>query len=168
MSSIFEKWDNAINTESLAKDIAEASQNTGGGSYEEIAYGDYEVAVEHMEIKKSSKGDPMVTIWFKIVDGNCKGSMIFYNQVIKEGFQIHFVNELLRAMVSEMEDSNFADRIDVMKVDFKYSTYNELIMDIFEEISDNFEYKLAYKKGKPDKKGGFYSEYEIKEVYVLD
>ena len=44
----------------------------------------------------------MVSIWFKIVsDGDYKGSILFYNQVITQGFQIHNCNELLRKMVEE-------------------------------------------------------------------
>jgi hypothetical protein len=36
-------------------------------------------------------------------------------------------------------------------------------MDIFEAINENFEFALAYKKGKKD-----FSTYEIKEVFVLE
>ena len=152
---MFDKWDKAINTDDLAKDVAEASKNTGG-SYEEVPHGDYEVAVEQMELKASKKGDPMVSIWFRIVDGSHKGSMIFFNQVITQGFQIHIVNELLRMMVSEMEDAPV--------VEFRtYNQYAELLMDIHEAVSDTFEFKLSYKKGKKD-----FSTYEITEVFILD
>jgi protein involved in ribonucleotide reduction len=44
-----------------------------------------------------------------------------------------------------------------------YSQYANLIMDIFESVNENFEYALAYKKGKKD-----FSTYEIKEVFPLD
>jgi hypothetical protein len=155
MSTIFEKWDKSIDTEGLQKDIEEAAKNTGG-NYKEVPHGKYEVAVEQMELKASKKGDPMVSIWFRIVDGAFDNSIIFYNQVIKEGYQIHFVNELLRKMVSEMEDAPV--------VEFKtYKQYGNLIMDIHEAIDGNFEFALDYKEGK---KG--FSTYEIKEVYVLD
>lgn len=155
MANIFDKWDKEINTEGLANDVKEAAEN-GGGDYKEVPHGDYEVAVQQMELKASKKGDPMVSIWFKILEGEFKGSIIFYNQVITQGFQVHFVNEMLRMMVSELEDAP--------AVEFKsYKQYGNLIMDIFEAINDNYEFVLSYKKGKKD-----FSTYEIKEVFVLE
>ena len=156
MGNIFDKWDKSIDTEGLAADVQEAAKNGGTGEYKEVPHGDYEVAVQQMELKASKKGDPMVSIWFKILDGEFKNSIIFFNQVITQGFQVHIVNEMLRMMVSEMEDAPV--------IEFKsYNQYGNLIMDIFEEVSENFEFVLAYKKGKKD-----FSTYEIKEVFVLE
>ena len=155
MANIFDKWDKEIDTEGLAADTLEAAEN-GTGNYKEVPHGDYEVAIQQMELKASKKGDPMVSIWFKILDGEFENSIIFFNQVITQGFQVHIVNEMLRMMVSEMEDAPV--------IEFKsYKQYGNLIMDIFEAVSDNFEYALAYKKGKKD-----FSTYEIKEVFVLE
>ena len=156
MADIFDQLDNSVDMEGLQNDIKEAAENGGTGQYKEVPHGNYEVAVEQMELKASKKGDPMVSIWFRIVDGDFKNSIIFYNQVITQGFQIHIVNELLRSMVSEMADAP--------EVEFKtYKQYGNLLMDIFEEISDSFEFNLSYQKGKKD-----FSTYEIKEVYVLE
>lgn len=155
MANIFDKWDKEIDTEGLANDVKEAAAN-GSGEFKEVPHGDYEVAVHQMELKASSKGNPMVSIWFKILDGDFKGSMIFYNQVITQGFQVHQANEMFRMMVSELEDAP--------EIEFKsYKQYGNLIMDIFEAINENFEYVLSYKKGKKD-----FSTYEIKEVFVLE
>ena len=155
MANIFDKWDKEIDTAGLANDVKEAASN-GTGDFKEVPHGDYEVAVHQMELKASSKGNPMVSIWFKILEGEFKGSMIFFNQVITQGFQVHIVNEMLRKMVSEMEDAP--------EIEFQsYKQYGNLIMDIFEAVSDNFEYALSYKKGKKD-----FSTYEIKEVFVLE
>jgi hypothetical protein len=155
MANIFEKWDNTIDTEGLAADVKEASQNNS--EFKEVPHGDYEVAVQQMELKASSKGDPMVSIWFKIVsDGEFKGSMIFMNQVVTQGFQVHIVNEMLRMMVSEMPDAPV--------IEFKsYKQYANVIMDILESINGNYEYALSYKKGKKD-----FSTYELTEVYELE
>ena len=157
MGNVFDKWDKTIDTEGLAKDVAEAAEN--GGNYKEVPHGNYEVKVEQMELKESKAGDPMVSIWFKIVeDGEFKGSMIFFNQVITQGFQVHIVNEMLRDLVQEMEDAP--------EIEFrKYSQYADLIMDIFEAIDDNFEYELEYKANPKNKK---FNTYKIKEVFVLD
>lgn len=157
---IFSKWDKEIDTEGLQKDIEEAATNGGGGNYKEVPHGNYEVAIQQMELKASKKGDPMVSIWFKIVsDGEYKGSMIFYNQIITQGFQIHNCNEMLRMIVSEMGE-------DIPFVEFKtYKQYSELLMDIYEAVADNFEYVLKYTANKKNKD---FSDFEITEVFMLE
>ena len=156
--NIFDKWDESVDVEGLAKDVQEAAEN-GTGSFKEVPHGDYEVAVTKLELVASKKGDPMVSIWFKVVsDGEYKGSLIFFNQVITQGFQIHIANEMLRAMcdLTECEDAPV--------IEFKtYKQYAELIMDVFEAIDDNFEFALKYGKGKKD-----FSTYEITDVFPLE
>ena len=154
--NIFDKWDESVDVEGLAKDVQEAAEN-GTGNYKEVPHGNYEVSINKLELTSSKKGDPMVTIWFKIVsDGEYKGSLIFMNQVVNQGFQIHIANEILRSLVAECNS--------VPEIEFKnYKQYHELLMDIFEAIDDNFEFALAYKKGKKD-----FSTYEITDVYPLE
>lgn len=152
---MFEKWDNQVDMEGLKKDIAEAAANGGQGNYKEVPHGDYEVSIKNMELKASKKGDPMVSIWFQIVSGEFENSVIFFNQVITQGFQIHIADEMLRSLVSGMDAP--------IPVEFQnYKQYGQLILDIFEATSD-FEYALAYKKGKKD-----FSTYEITDVFALD
>jgi len=78
--------------------------------------------------------------------------MIFMNQVITKGFQIHIMNEFLRSL-----DSGY-------DVEFKsYSQYGQLLMDIHEAIDGRLEYGLIYGEGK---KG--FSTYEISDVYEVE
>ena len=155
MANIWDEFDKAIDTEGLAKDVEEAAEN---GGRREVPHDTYEVAVTKLELVKSKKGDPMVTCWMKIVEGEYKNSLIFMNQVVTQGFQIHIANEFLRSLISEVED---ADKPDVI---FKtYNQYNGMVMDVMELIDGNFEYLLDY--GENSK--GF-NTFEIKEVYVLE
>lgn len=149
--NIWDKFDKEVDTEGLAADVATAAEN-GSGTYKEVPHGKYEVAVNKMELTASKKGDPMVSIWFKIVsDGEYKGSLIFFNQVITQGFQIHIVNELLRAM-----DSGVV-------IEFKtYKQYGNMLMDVFEAIDGNLEFGLDYAKGKKD-----FSTYAITDVFEV-
>lgn len=151
-NNVWDKFDKSVDTEGLAHDVKEAAEN-GSGNYKEVPHGLYEVSVEKMELTESKKGDPMVTIWFKIVsEGEYKGSLIFFNQVITQGFQIHIVNELLRAMDTDIS------------IEFvTYSQYGNMLMDVFEEINGNLEFALKYSKGKKD-----FSTYEITEVYEVE
>lgn len=157
---MFSRWDKEIDTEGLQKDVAEAATNNNSGIFKEVPHGNYEVAIHQMELKASKKGDPMVSIWFKIVsEGEYKGSMLFYNQVITQGFQIHNCNEMLRKICEEMG-------ADMPIIEFKtYKQYSELLMDIFENAADNFEYALKYTANKKNKD---FSDFEITEVFILE
>ncbi len=151
MAIDFSKFDKMYNSEQLAKDVEEVAKNGGTGTYEDVPEGLYAVAIEKMELTESRKGDPMLSVWFKIRDGKFKGSYIFMNQVITRDFQIHIVNEFLRSLDSGVDEIKFVN----------YSQYNQLILDIAEAIdSDNLSYDLRYGKNA---KG--YSTFEIESVY---
>lgn len=143
----FSKFDKQVDLEGLKKDIEDSANN----DFKEVPHGNYEVAITKLELAESKKGDPMVKIWFKVVNGEYKGSLIFMNQVITRGFQIHIVDELLRSLETDIEISFES-----------YSQYNDLLMDIFEAIDGNFEYGLKYGENK-----GF-DTFEITEVFELD
>lgn len=147
--NIWDEFDSAIDTKGLAADVKEAAEN--GATYKEVPHGDYEVAIDKLELVKSKAGDPMVSVWFKVLNGEFKGSRIFMNQVIKEGFQVHIVNEFLRSLDTD---------IDIEFVTYKQ--YGNLLMDVMEAIEGNLEYALSYKEGK---KG--FSTYEITEVFEV-
>jgi len=150
MANIWEKFDKAIDIEGLQKDVREAAEN--GANFREVPHGEYEVKIEKLELVESKAGDPMVTVWFKVLAGDYKGSMIFMNQVITKGFQIHIMNEFLRSL-----DSGY-------DVEFRsYSQYGQLLMDIHEAIDGRLEYGLKYGEGK---KG--FSTYEITDVWEVE
>lgn len=144
------KFDKEFDNEALRDEVKEATENGGSGEYREVPTGDYEVEIEKLECTSSKKGDPMVTVWFNILEGDFEGSKIFMNQIITKGFQIHIVNEFLRSLGTDND------------VEFKtFSQYEELINKIFDDLdSDGLEYRLKYGKSK---KG--YPTFEIKEVY---
>ena len=144
---MFEKWNSNVDLNGLQKDIKDAQENKR--EYEEIPHGEYEVKVDKMELKSSKKGDPMVSIWFTILEGKYKNSKLFLNQVITQGFQIHIVNELLKSMKTDL-NIEFVD----------YKQYAELLLDVAEECdSNNLEFALKYE----DNKG--YDKFTITEVF---
>lgn len=143
----FSKFDQKVDLEGLKKDIEDSANN----DFKEVPHGNYEVAVTKLELGESKKGDPMVKVWFKIVSGEYKGSLIFMNQVITQGFQIHIVDELLRSFETDI-DVHFES----------YSQYAELLADVYETIDGNLEYGLKYGENK-----GF-NTFEITEVFELD
>ena len=147
---IFAKWDKEIDTEGLKKDIKEAVANNGTREFEKIPYGMYEVAVEKLELKPTKQTkEPMVSVWFKILEGKYKNQKLFMNQKITKGYQIHLADEFLKSLGTDLA------------VDFEnYSQYKDLLMDIHEAIDeDGLTYALKYE----DNKG--YDKFTITEVY---
>lgn len=153
------KFDKQVDLESLTADVKEVEEN-GGGDFEPVPDGQYEVEVEKLEMTESKKGDPMLTIWFKIVEGDLEGQRIFYNKVMQPqndrafGLQVHQNNEMLRSLWDCEKD----------EVEFKgFKQYADLVLDIHEDIDGNFEYLLE----KGTNKDG-YDTFKILEVFELE
>src|SRR5690625_2002967 len=161
MSNKFDwsKFDKQVDLEALQEDVEEVEKN-GGGSFTEVPDGEYEVEVNKMEMRESKACDPMLTIWFKILEGDYEGQLIFYNGVMQPqntnafGIQTHRNNEMLRALWDcEKDDVKFTG----------FADYADLVLDIHEEIDGAFEYLLKKEKNKD----GF-DEFKILEVYELE
>ena len=147
MADIFEKWNSNVDLAGLQQDVKDAQDNNK--EFEKVPHGEYEVKIDKMELKASKKGDPMVSIWFTILEGKYKKSKLFLNQVITQGFQIHIVNELLKSMGTDLV-IEFVD----------YKQYADLILDVAEECdTNNLEFALKYE----DNKG--YDKFTITEVF---
>lgn len=147
--NIWDKFDKEIDVEGLKEDAKAAAEN--GGDFKEVPHGLYEVKVDKMELKESKKGKPMLSIWFKILNGEYENSLIFYNQVLSTGFGLHNANDFLRSLDSGID------------IEFKsFKQYNDLILDVHEAIDGNAEYALDYSEGK----NGF-SKYEITDIYEV-
>lgn len=145
MSNIWEKFDKEID-----KDIQKQIEDAENSEYKEVPLGDYEVKVDNMELKISKSGNPMVSIWFRIVAGDYNNNLLFMNQVINQPFQIGLANKILRAL-----DPN-------KNIEFEtYSQYANLIMDIYEEIDGKFEYAIRY----GEKKG--FSTFEVLDIFEV-
>lgn len=151
MAIDFSKFDKQVDLDGLKNDVKEAEENGGTGNFKEVPLGTYEVAITKLELGESKKHDPMVKVWFKILEGEYKNSLLFMNQVITQGFQIHIVDEFLRSLETDVE------------IGFEsYSQYAQLLMDVYEAVNGNFEYGLKYGENK-----GF-NTFEITEVFEVE
>ena len=148
--NIWEKFDKQVDVEGLKEDVKEAAENKI--EFKEVPEGKYEVKITKMELKESKKGRPMVSIWMKILEGEYKGQLIFYNQVVDIAFGLHKVNKFLRSLDSGLE------------VQFdNFTQYGNLLMDIHETIDGVLEYGLKYSKNN---KG--YDEFEITDTFEVE
>lgn len=153
----FEKFDEIVDLEGLKADIAAASDGGNSAERKDVPHGTYEVAIEKLELTTTkTSGKPMVSCWFRVLsEGEYLGQMIFMNQVVSQGFQIHIANEFLRSI---------ADAPDAPTITFEsYSQYAQLIMDVAEYIDGKFEYALRY--GQTPKG---YDTFEIEEIFELE
>lgn len=125
-----------------------------GSNFETVPHGTYEVEINKMQLKKSKKGDPMLSIWFKILNGQYKGGLIFYNQVLNTGFGLHNANEMLRSLDSGVE---------IEFVNFKQ--YHNMILDVYEAVKGNLEFALKYTENSKNKD---FSNYEITDVFEVE
>lgn len=155
----WDKFDKQVDLEALQEDVKDVEVN-GGGDFEPLPDGQYEVAVEKMELGESKKGDPMLTIWFIILDGEYEKQRLFYNKVMQPqndnafGIQVHQNNEMLRGLWDcEKDDVKFTS----------FKDYADLVLDIHEDIDGQLEYLL----GKTTNDGG-YDNFEILEVFEVE
>lgn len=149
MAIDFSKFDEKVDLDGLRNDIAEAESN--GGDYKEVPHGNYEVKIQKLELSESKKGDPMFVCWMKILSGDYANSLIFMNQVVTQGFQIHIVDDFLRSLDSGVE------------VGFEsYAQYADMIMDVAEAINGKLEYAVEYGENK-----GF-NTFKITDVFEVE
>lgn len=127
-TDIFTKFNENFDIAGLQEDIA----NAGTTTFEEVPHGDYEVSITKLELGESKKGLPQAKVWFKIVAGDFKGQLIFMNQNLTSGFQIHTMNTFLEHL-----DSGY----DIVFQDFVQ--YANLMASAFEAIKED-EYQLSY------------------------
>ena len=179
--SIFDKYASKINADDLKASQQEIQTNAnGGGNYEEVPVGKYEVKVDKLECKKSSKNNPMVSIWFRILKGKFEKSVIFCNGVFHEDWMRHRVADIITAIVCGVNgDYDFTiinDIVDdpemhigtvdqakalinlILKSN-NMQMINDFCMDIHEGIDGRLEYLLDYGLTKG------YNTYTIEEVF---
>lgn len=148
----FKKFNKMIDIDGVKKDMAEAATN--GGDFEDVPYGKYEVKLDKLELVEcksdANKGQPMVSAWFKVIEGQQKNRLIFLNQLVNAGFKIHIMKEFLSSLDSGC-DVVFED----------YEQFGNLLMDIL-EASSNTGFVLDYYENK---KG--YKAYKIIEVFDI-
>lgn len=157
--SIFEKYASKINQEELNKSQQEIQANASGGQREEVPVGKYEVKVDKLECKMSKAGNPMVSIWFRILEGKFEKSVIFYNGVFHEDWMRHRVAKILSDI---LDDGDRTAEINLILKSGNVGEINDFCMDIHEVVDGKREYLLDYGLSKG------YQTYKIEEVFDVE
>lgn len=145
----------SIDAKELNKEVAELKESNG--DYPEIPHGTYEVKIAKMELRPTKKtGAPMLSVQFKILEGEFKNMNLWMNQVIVMGdhndkFRLHNANEFLRSL-----DTG----IDIVFEGVR--AYENLVAEVFEAVKDQgLEYAIEYGQNKNG-----YDIYRVKEVFA--
>lgn len=147
--SIWEKFEKSFDSKGLIDEARNASE--GSNEYKEVPHGEYEVKFKKLALTKSKKDSPMVQAWMEVVEGQYKGSLIFYNQVISSGFGLLNAKRFIESLKSGID------------IEFKsFPQFYDLLQEVFEAIDGVSEYALEYGEGK----NGF-NTYEITEVFEV-
>lgn len=151
MAIDFSKFDKEVDAKQLAKDVEEAAKNAD--QFEETPDGKYVCKVENLEIGETKDGRPMLKAMFRITEGEQKKRCLFVNRVLfgtkNDANMIASACGFLRSLDSGI-DVSFES----------YSQFNDLVLDIFEEIEGTLEYEVEYKKDA-------FNQVSIKEVFEV-
>lgn len=146
----FTKFDKAINEAELAKQLQEAKNNPQQ-SDRQVPKGSYTVKIEKMELAATKDGRPMFKVQCRILEGEFKKWCVFMNRVI---YGTKNDANMIQSVIGWLEKLE----VDI-DVEFKnYSQFNDLILDIFEEVADAVELDIEY---DPDA----FNTISIKEVF---
>lgn len=168
----FSKFDKQVDTKQLQKDTEEAVKNGGTGEYPEIPNGKYIAKIENMELGSTKDNRPMFKIQFRLIEEsenndnldvekffkNWKGKKkpcVFMNRVVygtkNDANMIASVIGFLNKLESEISPISFES----------YSQFNDLILDIMDDIDGNLEYEIDYDKDA-------FNSVSILEAYEVD
>lgn len=145
----FQRFNEEFGGQKALDALKEAQQN----EYKEVPDGEYVCKLEKLELGETKKdGKPMIKGTFRILQGEFKKSCLFVNQVFTTGFPQHKGLQFLRSL----------QVFDESEIDFdgNFETFNDLLLDIAEEVEAA---KLTHLVAKI--KDGDYARYSVLEVY---
>jgi len=146
--SIFDKFKNGINQEEINKAIERAKEN--GGDYKEVPTGKYTAKVEKIELGTTKGGADKIATWFKITEGEFKGSLVFKNCVMNEQWQIDQAFNFITDLGADLDSGELNNDEDLQ----------DYLNEVLEEISDiGLEYKIQH---TVNNKG--FGDVQIKEI----
>lgn len=142
MAVDFSAFKESLNEKQIEKMEQDYKQDQGNGSFPELPSGVYPVVLDKMEVAKSQWGTDQVNITFKIVDGDHKGKLIFYNGT----FDTHFAHGYSQTarLLSEMTDGDLDENSILYNLTKSVDEAANYITDLYQALAEQFEYDLDY------------------------
>ena len=151
--SVFDEFDKQFDLDGIKEDMKAAGDRTP--SYENVPYGEYVVKVESCELKMTKKTNkPMISTWFRVMEGPQKGHIIFSNRVLvprdpsKTGAVLAMAKEFLESLDTGV-DCSFES----------FAQYEQVCLDVA-KAAECLEYHINYYENN---KG--FEVIEVKEVF---
>lgn len=131
------------------------------GEFVPVPYGAYEVRVSSLKLGTSKKGNPTVKMSFKVINGDYKGKVIYYNKVVF-GKYYHWAIKQVGQLLSSMKtDIDLSSRQFIANGELDYNAYRDILQAVYDDITARgLEFHLEYAQ---DEKG--YDTYTIAEVF---
>ena len=154
MAIDFSKFDAAVDTAALQKDLNDAKVN----EFEDVPDGKYIVSIEKMEIKLTKTGDKlMFAVQFKIKEGEYANRMIFFNRVISGNTSPKWTNaQAIKSVITWLSELE----TEVEPEFINYEDFADCVLDIFQEVQNTVELEVQYK-------GDAFNPVTINEVFDL-
>lgn len=139
MAIDFSKFDSAVDTAALQKDVEKAKAT----EFEDVPDGTYIVSIEKMEIKLTKKGDKlMFAAQFKIKEGEHKNRMIFFNRTISGNTSEKWTDaQAIKSVITWLGKLE----TEVEPEFINYEDFAECVLDIFQEVQGKIELEVDYK-----------------------
>lgn len=175
MSRLSDKYGKKVSKkEEQAIQKAMDEQKANQGRFREVPAGTYKVVVDKLELGESSWGDAQITLWFKITDGEFKGSRIFYNGTFDEHFE-HGINSTAILLADLLDDEDLTSA-QIAVILGRFDDDETVVADFLADAAEALEslaYDLEYTTTVSTKKNSSGKNYvnhtyEVLEVYETD
>ncbi|MFI3236790.1 MAG: DUF669 domain-containing protein [Lachnospiraceae bacterium] len=132
----FSKFDEKVDLDGLQKEVSEAKETT------ETPDGTYVVSIEKMEIKLTKAEDKlMFAVQCKIVEGDQKGRMIFFNRIISGNKSPKWTDgQAIKSVITWIGHLIEDDEIEFVN----YQDFAEQVLDVFQEVQGAIEVEVDY------------------------
>lgn len=140
----------------VCREAEEIRKNNGTGDFPKIPVGNYEVTINKIAYTHSKNTNtPMLTIWFKIIEGQYKNQKIFFNQPINTGNGMHHANEMLRSFDTGLEISYTNEE-----------SFKELLAEVEKKtLPEDVSFELELGSYTSKKDGKEYPTYKIVNIF---
>lgn len=175
MSKLSEKYGKKVSAKE-AKAIQKAmdEQKANNARFKEVPQGEYSVVMDKLELGETSWGDPQISLWFKITEGEYKNNRIFYNGTFDDHFE-HGINStaiLLADLLDDEELTSAQIAVILSKFEEDETVVEDFLNDaaeIMEDLAWDLQYTVTESK-KLNSKGKPYinKTYEVLGTYELE
>lgn len=135
----FSKFDKQVDLNQLKKEAEEIKKNGGTGDYPETEEGIYHGKIEKLEVGTTKDGRPMLTVQFRITEGNYAKRCLFMNRVI---YGTKNDANMIASALGWLETLEPSEEVGPVVFE-SYSQFSELVLDIAEDIAE-LEYEVEY------------------------